>query len=204
MAFTDYSSFVTVVGNYLARNDLSTQIPDFITMAQHRMTRDLRVTEMLKVATTSTTGGTGTVALPIDFLETKEVHLQGNPPVTIEYQTPDLFFRNKQSTNSGKPYYYSIIDQEFQFAPKPDSTYTLEMLYYAKPDFISPSTSSNIYLANFPDALLYATLAEAEPYLMNDGRTATWASLYDRAITNIIKNDKGKQYPNTSLNVTTR
>jgi len=202
MAFTNYTSFVTVVGNYLARSDLSAQIPDFITMAQHRMTRDLRVTEMLKVATTSTTDET--VALPIDFLETKEVHLQGNPPVTIEYQTPDLFFRNKQTTNSGKPYYYSIIDQEFQFAPKPDSTYTLEMLYYAKPDFISPSTSSNIYLANFPDALLYATLAEAEPYLMNDGRTATWASLYDRAITNIIKNDKGKQYPNTSLNVTTR
>ena len=202
MAFTNYTSFVTVVGNYLARSDLSAQIPDFITMAQHRMTRDLRVTEMLKVATTATTDET--VALPIDFLETKEVHLQGNPPVTIEYQTPDLFFRNKQTTNSGKPYYYSIIDQEFQFAPKPDSTYTLEMLYYAKPDFISPSTSSNIYLANFPDALLYATLAEAEPYLMNDSRAGTWASLYDRAITNIIKNDKGKQYPNTSLNVTTR
>ena len=204
MAFIDYSSLVTVVGNYLARDDLSAQIPDFITMAQYRMTRDLRVTEMLKVATTSTTGGDGTVSLPADFLETKEVHLQGNPPVTIEYQTPDLFFRNKQSTNSGKPYYYSIIDQEFQFAPKPDSTYTLEMLYFAKPDFISDSNPSNIYLANFPDALLYATLAEAEPYLMNDARMATWASLYDRAITDIMKNDKGKQYPNTSLNVTTR
>ena len=204
MAFTNYTSFVTVVGNYLARSDLSAQIPDFITMAQYRMTRDLRVTEMLKVATTSTTGGDGTVALPADFLETKEVHLQGNPPVTIEYQTPDLFFRNKQSTNSGKPYYYSIIDQEFKFAPQPDSTYTLEMLYFAKPDFISASNPSNIYLANFPDALLYATLAEAEPYLMNDARMATWASLYDRAITDIMKNDKGKQYPNTSLNVTTR
>ena len=202
MAFTDYSSLVTVVGNYLARDDLSTQIPDFITMAQYRMTRDLRVTEMLKVSTTATSGSK--VALPADFLETKEVHLQGNPPITLEYQTPDLFFRNKQSTNSGKPYYYSIIDQEFQFAPQPDSSYTLEMLYFAKPDFISPSTASNIYLANFPDALLYASLAEAEPYLMNDARMATWASLYDRAITDIMKNDKGKQYPNTSLNVTTR
>jgi hypothetical protein len=57
MAFTNYTSFVTVVGNYLARSDLSAQIPDFITMAQHRMTRDLRVTEMLKVATTATTDG---------------------------------------------------------------------------------------------------------------------------------------------------
>jgi hypothetical protein len=205
MALTDYSNFVTVAGNYLGRTDLNTtQMPDFITMAQYRMTRDLRVTEMLKVVTTDTTSGDGKVALPNDFLETKEVHIQGNPPITLEYQSPDLFFRNKQSTTSGKPYYFTIVDQEIQLAPKSDSTRTVEMLYYAKPDFISASTSSNIYLANFPDALLYATLTEAETYLMNDNRVTTWSALYDRAIANIMKNDRSKQYPNTTLNVTTR
>ena len=202
MAFTNYTSFVTVVQNYLARSDLNTQIPDFITLAQHRISRELRTTEMLKVATTSTTDGT--VALPNDFLETKELHLLGNPPITLEYQTPDLFYRNKQSTNSGKPYYYTILDQEFKLAPAPDSSQTMQMLYYAKPTFISSTTASNVYLANYPDALLYATLAEAEPYLMNDARVQTWASLYDRAIASIMLSDKGKQYPNTSLNVTTR
>jgi len=40
--------------------------------------------------------------------------------------------------------------------------------------------------------------------LMNDARVQTWASLYDRAIASIMLSDKGKQYPNTSLNVTTR
>lgn len=202
MAFTDYTSFVTVVKNYLARSDLDSQIPDFITLAQHRISRELRTTEMLKVATTTATDGT--VALPNDFLETKELHLLGNPPVTLEYQTPDLFYRNKQSTNSGKPYYYTILDQEFKLAPQPDSSYTVQMLYYAKPTFISSTTASNVYLANYPDALLYAALAEAEPYLMNDARVQTWASLYDRAIATIMLSDKSKQYPNTSLNVTTR
>jgi hypothetical protein len=61
-----------------------------------------------------------------------------------------------------------------------------------------------LYLANYSDALLYATLAEAEPYLMNDARLQVWASMYERAIANIMKNDIGKKFPNTALNVTLR
>jgi hypothetical protein len=81
---------------------------------------------------------------------------------------------------------------------------TLQMLYYAKPTYISSTVSSNLYLANYPDALLYATLAEAEPYLMNDGRIQVWAAMYDRAIGNIMNSDIGKKFPNTALNVTLR
>jgi hypothetical protein len=85
----------------------------------------------------------------------------------------------------------------------PDGTQTVQILYYAKPDFISTSQASNVYLAYFPDALLYATLAEAEPYLMNDDRVQVWASLYDRAIANIKENDKGATFSSAILNVTT-
>ena len=201
MALTSYSDFVTVVENYLARTDLSNQIPDFIRFAQDRMTRDLRVRQMLKISTTQATDGT--VELPSDFLEMRELHFQGNPPITLEYQSPDKFFRNAYTQTSGEPYYYTIIGQEFQFAPVPNTS-TLQMLYYTKPTYISTTTSSNIYLANYPDALLYATLAEAEPYLMNDARTQSWAAMYDRAIANIMKNDDGSKYPNTALNVTLR
>ena len=55
MAFTNYTSFVTTVENYLARDDLGTVIPDFIELAQERLSRDLRVQEMLKVSTADTT-----------------------------------------------------------------------------------------------------------------------------------------------------
>jgi len=102
------------------------------------------------------------------------------------------------------PYYYTIIGYEFQFAPTPDSSKTLQLLYYAKPTYISSTTSSNLYLANYSDALLYATLAEAEPYLFDDQRIQVWASMYDRAIANIMSSDIGKKFPNTALNVTLR
>lgn len=86
----------------------------------------------------------------------------------------------------------------------PDSSMTLQMLYYAKPTFISSTVSTNIYITSYSDAILYATLAEAEPYLMNDARIQTWATMYDRAIANIMNSDIGKKFPNTALNVTLR
>jgi len=202
MAFTNYNELVTTVASYLARSDLTSIVPTFVQLAQERMTRDLRTREMLKISTT--TASDSTVELPIDFLEMREIHFQGNPPVTLEYQSPDKFFRNHLTTTSGQPYYFTIIGYEMQFAPTPDNNQVLQMLYYNKPTFISPIVSSNLYLANYPDALLYATLAEAEPYLMNDARLQVWASMYERAISNIMNNDIGKKFPNTALNVTLR
>lgn len=202
MALATYSELVSTVESYLARTDLTSIIPTFIQLAQDRMTRDLRTREMLKIATTD--ANDNTVELPSDFLEMRELHFQGNPPITLEYESPDKFFRDQLTTTSGLPYYYTIIGYEFQFAPAPDSSMTLQMLYYAKPTYISSTVSSNLYLANYPDALLYATLAEAEPYLFNDQRVQVWASMYDRAIANIMNSDIGKKFPNTALNVTLR
>lgn len=202
MALTNYADLVSTVESYLARSDLTAVIPTFVMLAQQRMSRDLRTREMLKIATT--TAADNTVELPTDFLEMREIHFQGNPPITLEYESPDKFFRDLLTTTSGLPYYYTILAYELQFAPAPDSQQTLQMLYYAEPTFISPTTASNLYLANYPDAILYATLAEAEPYLMNDGRIQIWASMYDRAIANIMNSDIGKKFPNTALNVTLR
>jgi hypothetical protein len=202
MAFTTYTSFVTTVESYLARTDLTTVIPDFIQMAQLRMSRDLRTEAMLKVATTTPTDSK--VAFPSDFLELREMHFQGNPPIVLEFQSPDLFFRNGQTSLSGRAHYFTMLGTEFQFAPTQDTDYTIQILYYAQPTFISSTTSSNLFLAYYPDALLYATLAEAEPYLMNDPRVQTWSALYDRAIANIKTSDLGQTYAYTTLNVTPR
>ena len=202
MTLTNYTTFTATVESYLARNDLTSVIPDFVQLAQLRLSRDLRTERMLKVATTSPTDNK--VAFPSDFLELREMHLQGNPPILLEFQTPDLFFRNGQTTLSGRSHYFTMLGTEFQFAPSQDTSYTVQILYYAQPTFISSTTASNLYLAYYPDALLYATLAEAEPYLYNDPRIATWSALYDRAIANIKKSDLGQTYSYTTLSVTPR
>jgi hypothetical protein len=95
------------------------------------------------------------------------------------------------------------LASEFQLAPVPDAAYTVKLLYYTAPTFLSDSNSSNAFIANAPDALLYASLLEAEPYLMNDARINTWGTMYDRAISTLTKSDEASQYSGVPLSMST-
>lgn len=194
MAFDSYSSLKTTISNYLARSDLNSVIPDFIRLAEYRLQRELRIRQMLKVAQAYTTGGLSTVGIPSDFLEMRDIHIVANPIRTLSYDTPNGFYRNTRSTESGVPNAYTVLADDMQFAPIPDGTYLLQMLYYAKPPVLSDTNPSNVFLANAADALLYGALGEAEPYLMNDARLQTWAALYDRAIASISTADQASEY----------
>lgn len=199
MAYTNYTDLQASVAGYLGRSDLSSQIPDFIRFAEIRLARDLRTRSMLKSATAPTVVGDARVALPTDFLEIRDLFVQGNPRMPVTYLSPSAFTRDARADESGLPVFYTVLASEFQFAPQPDAVYTLEILYYARPTVLSSTTASNVFLANYPDALLYGALLEAEPYLINDARSQTWATLYDRAIKNISDADQGGEYSGIPL-----
>ena len=200
--FTDYTTLQATIASYLARTDLTVQIPEFIRLAEDRLLRDLRIRQMIKVATAPTVADDATVSLPSDFVAMKDLHLQGNPPQTIKFLSTSNFFRNARTAQSGLPSRYTLLGAEFQFAPIPDSVYTLQMVYFYQPEYLSDTISSNLWLAETPDLLLYAALGEAEPYLMNDERLNTWASMYDRGVTALRKSDDESEYPAQPLTIT--
>lgn len=203
MSIATYSELKTAVANYLARTDLTDQIPDFIRFAELRLRRELRIRQMLKSVTTTTTAGDSTVELPSDFLEIRDFVVVTNPVQPLTYSSPAIFSRNTRSTESGKPLDYTILSTEFQLSPIPDSAYTVKLLYYYAPTFLSDSNQGNAFITNAPDALLYASLLEAEPYIMNDARINTWGGMYDRAISTLTKSDESSQYSGVPLSMTT-
>jgi hypothetical protein len=202
MSIASYSELQTAVASYLARTDLTSQITDFIRFAELRLRRELRIRQMLKSVTTTTTSGDSTVELPSDFLEIRDFVVSTNPLQPLTYSSPSAFSRNARTTESGKPLDYTILANEFQLAPIPDSAYTVKLLYYSAPEFLSDTNSSNAFVANAPDALLYAALIEAEPFLMNDARINTWGTMYDRAISTLTKSDESSQYSGVPLSMT--
>jgi hypothetical protein len=203
MSITNYSDLQSTIASYLARTDLTAQIPDFIQLAETRLRRDLRLRQMLKVVTTTTTADDGTVELPSDFLQMRDLHINTNPIQVVEYISPSNFYRNTWSTSVGLPRQYTILAQEFQFAPAPDTNYTLQMMYYAAPPYLSNTNPSNVFLANCPDLLLYGALGEAEPYLMNDARLSTWAQMYDRGLAALTVSDDQGEYSGSPIAITT-
>ena len=192
MAIATYSDLQSLVANYLARDDLSTQIVDFIKLAEIRIRRDLRLREMLTSA--DLTINAANVAIPNDFLELRELHIQSTPITQLDYLPPTTFFRTARTTETGKPVFYTMDGSNFVFGPSPDSSYTGKILYYATPDFLSDTNTSNTFLSVAPDCLLYAALGESEPFLMNDQRLAVWASLYDRARIQLTTSDDRAEF----------
>jgi hypothetical protein len=203
MSFTSYSDLQTTIAGYLARSDLTTQIPDFIRLAETRLRRDLRIRQMLKSVTTSTVAADSTVELPSDFLEVRDLVIDGSPPQPLNYASPSAFTRNTRTWESGKPLDYTVLANDFQLAPIPDAVYTVKMLYFAAPTFLSDTNTSNVFLANTPDVLLYGALLEAEPYLMNDARVNTWGTMFDRALASITRSDEQGQYSGVPLAIKT-
>ena len=199
MSFATYSDLQTSIANYLARSDLTSIIPDFITLAENRLRRELRIRQMLKSVTTATVASDATVELPSDFLEVRDFVVQTNPLTPLSYSSPSSLSNDPRASQVGVPKSYTILANDFLLSPVPDGVYTARLLYYAAPAYLSGANTSNVFLNVAPDGLLYGALVEAEPYLMNDARINTWGSMYDRAITSLTKSDEEGQYSGVPL-----
>jgi hypothetical protein len=71
MAIATYADLQTSIENFLARTDLTAQIPDFIKLAEARMSRELETRSQEKRATASTVAGNEYIALPVDMREVR-------------------------------------------------------------------------------------------------------------------------------------
>jgi len=199
MSLTNYSDLKTTVANYLGRSDLTSVIPDFISLAEIRLARQLRLRQMMTTATLSTTGGTSTLSLPADFLSIRDIYIDQNPRQSLSYLSPSAFTRDARAAESGLPVFYTQTGSEIEFAPIPDTNYTVKIIYYAKPAVLSDSNTTNVFMTVCPDALLYGALLEAEPYLMNDARVVVWTQLYGNAVSALAESDNTSEYAGVPL-----
>ena len=68
MAITNYTELKTAVANFLARSDLTDRIPEFIALAEARLSRELESRSQEKRANATLTANDEFVALPTDFV----------------------------------------------------------------------------------------------------------------------------------------
>ena len=190
MAITNYSELKSAIADWLDRTDLTDQIPDFITLAEARHKRDFKLRRMETRVTADTIADTEYYTLPDNYVAMRNIQLNTDPKTSLEYLTPEQMDRIYAGSNKGKPKAYSIIGNDIQLRPLPDSVYEIEILYFKHFAALSDSAPTNEMLTNHPDAYLYGALVEAEPYLQNDKRLQTWSSLYDRAKQDIISSNE--------------
>lgn len=201
MAITTYALLLSSVADYLNRADLTTQIATFATLAEAKFNRKLRVRDMLTRSTA--TSSNEFVALPSDFLEHYSLELD---VTSSTVDRPRLTFINaeeakayKSARLSGQVRYYSVIDGAFELLPAPTESQNLKMTYYAKIPALSDSNTSNWLLVRSPDLYLYGCLLEAQPYLKDDDRLATWAGVWQSTIDDMMVESERSMRPTVAL-----
>ena len=200
MALSTYAELRTSIGDWLNRSDLSATIPDFISLAEAQIERTLRTRQMIVRANADFNAQYGTV--PADFLEAKSLKLTStNPPTPLSFLTIDALDQQSSTyTASGKPKFFGVVGNQLRIQPAPDGTYTTELTYFAKLTKLSNSVTSNWLLASSPDIYLYGSLLQAAPYLQDDARIQTWATLYERALNDLrTADDRGASSGGTLL-----
>lgn len=194
MALTTYTELKASLADWLNRSDLTAAIPDFISLAESQIERQLRTRQMIVRATASFAAAQEYGTVPNDFLEVKSIKLNTNPITPLQFQTIDAMdsLSNTTYLSSGKPLYFSIVGEQIRLLPIPDGAYTAELVYYAKLTKLSSSVATNFLLTQAPDVYLYGALLQAAPYLQFDERIPVWSSLYQVGLDQLqIADDRG-------------
>ena len=198
MALSNYTELQASVADFLNRGDLTSVIPDFVTMTEAEFNRTLRVSDMS--VRTRAPLDSQYVKLPDDFLGMRNIDLLTDPVTPLTYKNLQNLDIHRSNDATGKPLYYSIMQNNIEFAPVPDSDYTIEIVYYQKIPALSINPT-NWLLADHPDAYLYGTLMHSAPYLQADERVGLWAGKYNQIIQQITSSDEKAKFSGSTPSI---
>jgi len=201
MAINSYSTLQTAVSNWLDRDDLSDRIPEFISLAEATFNRVLRIRAMETTLADTTPSGSKEDSLPDGYLQLREIHLTTSPIVSLAYITPEIMYRIRSGSISGKPTNYTILGDNILFGPTPDSAYGYSITYYKAFTELSDAAPTNWLILNAPDLYLYGTLLQAEPFLMNDERVGLWEKGVRQVIGDLQQQDDKDRHSGSEMRV---
>ena len=166
------------------------QIPRLINLAEQRIAREIKVQQFIRPVTFVTTPSVDAYQKPDRWRDTVSMMINGD---NINARSYEYIRKTYPQTVTGQPIMYADYAYNFWLlGPMPDIAYTIEVLYYERPESLSDGNQTNIMTVDMPDLLLYGSLLEATPFLQKDERIQVWQALYDRAAQALVAQDQGK------------
>lgn len=179
MALTTYTELKASLADWLHRSDLTSQIADFVTLAESEINTELRLRLMEADEALTLTSATRTVALPSRYIEpiSLELVISGQSNQELTYRQPQQLAINAAAGSTARPEYWTVNGSNIEFPNLSDATYTLKFRMLKGLDLTA--TSTNAMLSAYPGLYLYGSLLQAAPYMVNDARIQTWKAMYE-------------------------
>uniref|UniRef100_A0A6M3IN44 Tail tubular protein n=1 Tax=viral metagenome TaxID=1070528 RepID=A0A6M3IN44_9ZZZZ len=209
-----YSRIVDRIAEYLDRTDLGTSASDPISSSKiGEWVNDTRKDIALKYdfnylyeeASISTSANSAIYELPAYYM--------GHLTVLCDYKKlsrisarefDELYYTRKAEETSpstlelnegsdataGMPEYYIDRGMYIQLFPKPDTTYTIIMKYYAQPEDLDEGSDEG-YMERFHfEAIIFGTALRGSLYLDDIQKIQNFSQAYDRSLQEIVKKEK--------------
>ncbi len=179
MAITNYGELKTAVANWLLRDDLTARIPEFVSLAENRIARTVRVRELEATTTTAMVVGQRSYALPANYLQFRRVYVATTVKRRLEFRSPVHYWSVYGNSANATPEVFTIEDDNLLLGPPPATTNNIDFLYYAKLTKFATDTDTNDLLTNATGLYLYGALIESAPFLGNDPRVLIWTQMWE-------------------------
>jgi len=201
MPITNYTELKSAVADFLNRDDLTSVIPTFISLAEAQMQRVIRHHKMMQRSEAEI--DTRYFALPSDWAETVRFHVIGDRTYRLELTSLDdmLQLRQANGNPTGIPTHFAHVGEQLEVYPTPSGTFDVELLYFKDIPALSDSNATNWLLADYPDVYLYGALMQSAPYLDDDQRMQVWSTLYGNAVQSINQESKKSRYSGAGMRV---
>lgn len=200
-----YNSLLADLRKYLERGgaldtEVFDQLPTLINLAERNIARDLKVlgTQNIVISTPPLGGlvaGTSVYSKPDRWRDTVSMNIgtgvSGNIRKTLfprSYEYCRSYWPNSDERDIPE-FYCDYGFSAWLIVPTPVAAYNWEITYYQQPPLLDAVNQTNWLTEYAPDALLYRSLLECEPFLKNDERLKTWMELFGRAMSGLNMED---------------
>tara|TARA_R100001082_G_scaffold49399_1_gene26682 strand:- start:1296 stop:1943 length:648 start_codon:yes stop_codon:yes gene_type:complete len=173
MSFT-LATLKTAIQDYTDNSESTfvTHLPNFIKASEEKILKSVDLDIFRKNVTSSLTSSDQYLTVPTDYLASFSLQITTSGSEGFVLQKDVNFIREytPASSTTGLPKYYARFDNDnFIFAPTPNSNYTVELHYFYRPASLTAGADSGTtwLSTNAPFALLYGSIIEA--YLFMKG-----------------------------------
>ena len=188
-----YDSLVLNIQQYMERDDddFIAQIPNLIALAESSIAAELKTYMQLIVVETNLATNQTVLNKPARWRKTTSMKVNGQP---VQIRGQDYVAQYLSESSNGQPLYYSEYDfDNWNFAPAPDQSYPVEIIYYAEIQPLDVNNQQNLWTAVAPQAMLYGALLQAQGYLKALDKLPVWKGYYTDALAALKKEDNSRR-----------
>lgn len=178
MALSNYTELKAAVAQWMRRADLTAEIPDYITLAEKKIVKLLKIRGQETETTLTPNSGDSTVALPSDYGSPIALWNTQEDRIKLNQVLPDAL---EYDDTPGTPDYWAVDGANIRFDCRLDGAIPFAFRY-VKTFELSDVNPTNFILTEWPDVYLYGALTEGFLAVYDEQRAAVWQGKFQAAI----------------------